>query len=129
MFRCDGHALHPLTNGEDTNALGAAELVGAEGHEIHERGDRAEVDPTRSLHRVGVQQRLRGQPTHEFRHRRQVGDGADLVVDRHDADQADRVRIERRLEFVEPDVAAGVDTDDDATPHLDRVQHSVMFAS
>ena len=48
-----------------------------------------QVEPVRGLHGVGVQQGLRREPADERRDRRQVGDRADLVVDRHHRHHAD----------------------------------------
>ncbi len=119
--------IHTLPDGEDTNTFGPTELVGTERHEVDQGRDGSQVDPARGLHCVGVQQRLGGKTADEPRHERQVCDGANFVVHRHDAHQTHRVRNERSFELVEPDVAGGVDTDDDAVALFDRVQYRVVL--
>ena len=61
-----------------------------------------------------MEHRLRRPVADDRGDRGQIGDGADLVVDRHDADDADVRSSQRVGELIEIDVAGSIDTDDAA---------------
>ena len=109
---------------EHADALGSAELVGAQRQQIDVGGDRTQVEPTGRLHRVGVHERARCVTADDAGHRGEVVDGAHLVVDRHHTDHrsrtiAGRQLIERPGEVVEVDATCRVDTDDCTTMMLE----------
>ena len=68
----------------------------------------------------------RGQLANEPGDGGEIGDRADLVVDRHHADDRD-IGPERRGEIVEVDLPAGVDAHDAAAEMLDDVEHGVVL--
>ncbi len=115
---------------EYPDAFRPAELVGAERQQVDVGGDVAQVEPTGGLDRIGVQQRIGSVTTHDPGDVGDVGDGADLVVDRHHAD--DRHiggGIEHGREFVEVDAPDGVDADHATLGRqlFDDVQHGVVL--
>ena len=115
---------------EHPDALGASELVRTERQQIDVRRDAAQVEPTGRLDGVGVQQRIGSMTPHDARNLGQVGDGPDLVVDRHHTDDRDvGCGIEHGGELVEVDAPDGVDADDATVGSqvFDDVQHGVVL--
>ena len=118
--------LDAITNREHADPFRAAELVGAERHQIDERGDRADVEPAHRLDGIGVQQRAGGGRANQTGHGRQVGDRADLVVDGHHADDR-HLRGERVGQLIEVDPPGGVGPDDDPPELLGGMQNGVVL--
>lgn len=113
---------------EDAHTLGPAELVGAEREQIDVRGEIAQIEPACRLHRIGMEQGIGRVPTNDRRHRLDVGDRSDLVVDRHHADDRHvRFAIEHGSEFIEIDPAERVDADHPAAGVFDHMEHGVML--
>ena len=87
----------------------------------------AEVEPAGGLDGVGVQHSARCTLANHGRHRGEVGDRADLVVDGHHADDGDvAVRAPRRAAS-RSTWRGGVDADDGAAAALDDLQHGVVL--
>ncbi len=81
----------------------------------------------RSLNGVGVQHGLRSCSSQQCGDLGEIRDRADLVVDRHHADE--RYVVERVGQRVEVDPTHIVDTDHATVTGLDGVQHGVMLDS
>ena len=77
---------------QHSDPLRTAELVGRQRQQVDMWRDRAEVEPRCCLNGVRVNQRVRSESLGDGGDFGEVGDGADLVVDRHDADHRDRIR-------------------------------------
>jgi hypothetical protein len=72
------------TQGQGANALGAAELVGADTDHIDRRSQLGDVEPGCGLDRVRVEHGAGGSPSDEASHFGQGLEGTDLVVDELD---------------------------------------------
>ena len=55
----------PLTHDKGADAFRAAELVGADAHEVHAGGSLGEIEPGEGLHGVGMDERPRSPLAHE----------------------------------------------------------------
>ncbi len=122
----------PAALDEHPDTLGPTELVGAQCEQVDVRREVAQVEPARRLHGVGVNERTRSVPTDDLGRGGDVGDGADLVVDGHDADDGDvtpgrRMPIEHVGQGIQIDPREAVDRHDVAAERLDHVQHRVML--
>ncbi len=87
--------LRAATLDQDADTLRAAELVGAERQQVDVRRDLAQVEPAGALDGVGVEERVGRVAAHDPAHLDDVGDRADLVVDRHHADDRHVGRVRR----------------------------------
>ena len=105
--------LRPAAFDEHADALRATELVGAQRQQVDVGRDLSQVEPAGRLDGIGVQQRIGGVPPHHPGDLGDVGDRADLVVDRHDADDRDvGRRVEGGRQFVAVDPPEPSDADD-----------------
>ena len=87
----------PRTDDEGTDALGAAELVGADRDQVGPGGGLGHVDPGQGLDGVGVDDGVGGVATDDLGHLGDGLDGADLVVDQHDRHEGDVVGASRSV--------------------------------
>ena len=122
-----GSNAEPAAGHQHTDTLRATELVRRQRHQVDVRRDRAQVEPARRLNRVGVQHRVAARARDDRGDLGEVGDRADLVVDRHHADHRDGSSSSAVCERVEIDSTSGVDADDRPPSRLDGVQHGVVL--
>ena len=125
--RMSGSSSTSPAHDEGADALGAAELVGADADAVGDGGARRR----RRARRTPAPRRCAGRRA-GARSRTSVGHrgeglhGADLVVGQHD--RHDRhVGVERVGQRVEVDAPGAVDADDASADVLDRVQHGVVL--
>ena len=124
--------LRAVAHHQRADALGAAQLVARDRHQVGVRRGVGHVEPRGGLHGVGVERGARRVAVHDVAHLDQVGDGAHLVVGQHHRHHGGRaVRGRQPVELggqqVQPDAAGGVDRHDRAIEGLDHVEHGVVL--
>ena len=112
---------------QHTDSLGATELVSTERQAVDVRPDRAEIEPARGLHGIGVHERLRSEFPHDAGDRREIGHHTGLVVDRHDRDARDRAFLEDLFEMCEVGLTRGRHANDPTVQVFDGMQHRMVF--